>query len=345
MAIIGFLVLFLTGGGGKLIISDFRLTVSDNPKPGLFLHKQNESMNRSRVVEFDLKNISHFYTLETNNRYRIVDYSDERLNMHHNREHHKYLIAKSIFEADLIINLPKPKTHRFAGITGAQKNFIGMCSDKEYLPHYRVGTPDKGGDETQEFNLLQKLFAFINYKRWVTKSMRRYYSQIFYYQIFRVINKIKTMFNIKYFFEGRWYGNDTIWRTILDLNLILLYGNSMGNISVNAVPRNVLTIGDMIISGENAGPLQPSPKPLGVILASNNLAAFDFIFCKITGFNYELIPTIKNSISNEYLLSDPFYDLIIKSNIGEYNNSKIKDIKFPSEWKFIPNPSWSDILR
>jgi uncharacterized protein (DUF362 family) len=51
---------------------------------------------------------------------------------------HQYLVAKEVIEADIIINLPKLKTHRKAGVTCALKNLIGINGNKEYLPHHRV---------------------------------------------------------------------------------------------------------------------------------------------------------------------------------------------------------------
>ena len=38
----------------------------------------------------------------------------------------EYCISEACLEADVIINLPKPKTHRKAGFTGALKNMIGV---------------------------------------------------------------------------------------------------------------------------------------------------------------------------------------------------------------------------
>jgi hypothetical protein len=49
-------------------------------------------------------------------------------------------------EADVIINLPKPKTHKKTGLTGAIKNLVGLVGDKELLPHHRNGGATDGGD-------------------------------------------------------------------------------------------------------------------------------------------------------------------------------------------------------
>ena len=59
---------------------------------------------------------------------------------------HQYLVAREVIEADVIVNLPKLKTHKKAGVTCALKNLIGINGNKEYLPHHRVGGAERGGD-------------------------------------------------------------------------------------------------------------------------------------------------------------------------------------------------------
>lgn len=58
---------------------------------------------------------------------------------------HQYLLAKAVLEADVVINLPKLKTHKKAGVTCALKNLIGIHGNKEYSPHHRVGDPRPEG--------------------------------------------------------------------------------------------------------------------------------------------------------------------------------------------------------
>jgi len=63
------------------------------------------------------------------------------------RAKHEYLLSRSVMDADVIINLPKLKTHKKVGLTVSLKNLVGINGDKNYLPHFCIGTPDKGGDE------------------------------------------------------------------------------------------------------------------------------------------------------------------------------------------------------
>src|SRR4029450_3442025 len=50
-------------------------------------------------------------------------------------------------DADVLINLPKFKTHKKVGITCALKNLVGINANKNWLPHHTEGTPDLGGDQ------------------------------------------------------------------------------------------------------------------------------------------------------------------------------------------------------
>jgi hypothetical protein len=263
----------------------------------------------------------------------------------HGNGRHKYLICKSIFLADLVINLPKPKTHRFAGITGAQKNFIGICSDKEYLPHFRHGVPETGGDESNFTTILGRIYSVLDRHRCKFIETQNIFMQFVLCTLQYIILLLKKIFSKREFVNGLWHGNDTIWRTILDINLILFYGNLNGEINSEAPASNILSIGDLIIAGEKSGPLKPSPKKLGIILASNNLALFDYVFCKVTGFNHDLIPTVKNSTSNKLLLRDTLKSIVLNSNIDALKGLFVETVVFPDEWRFIPNPSWQDVLK
>ena len=55
------------------------------------------------------------------------------------RGRHRYLVARELIEADVVFNVPKLKTHKKAGVTGALKNLVGINGHKAYLPHHRKG--------------------------------------------------------------------------------------------------------------------------------------------------------------------------------------------------------------
>jgi len=69
---------------------------------------------------------------------------------------HRYLIAGTVLDADLFINMPKAKTHQKAGITGALKNLVASLAEA-YLVHYRAGTPRMAAMNSPQAPRLVKL--------------------------------------------------------------------------------------------------------------------------------------------------------------------------------------------
>jgi len=78
--------------------------------------------------------------------FRVTCYDWRLLAKTHSAGRHCYLVARDVIEADVVINLPKLKTHKKAGITCALKNLVGINGNKEYLPHHRLGGSKAGGD-------------------------------------------------------------------------------------------------------------------------------------------------------------------------------------------------------
>ena len=69
--------------------------------------------------------------------------------------------------------------------------------------------------------------------------------------------------------EGCWYGNNTICKTITDINKIVYYADKYGAIKEKQ-QRKVIIIADMIVSGQKNGPLNPMPKDVGIIAVGTN---------------------------------------------------------------------------
>jgi len=84
--------------------------------------------------------------------------------------------------------------------------------------------------------------------------------------------------------EGSWHGNDTVWRTCLDLQRILRYGRADGTLS-DSPQRLVLTITDAIVGGEGEGPLANTPVPSGFVAGGLNPAAVEWVQARLMGFD------------------------------------------------------------
>jgi hypothetical protein len=65
-----------------------------------------------------------------------------------------------------------------------------------------------------------------------------------------------------YILEGSWSGNDTIWRSTLDLHHLVLHTDRHGRLH-DQPQRRELALIDGIIGGEGEGPLASTPRHSG----------------------------------------------------------------------------------
>lgn len=222
--------------------------------------------------------------------FRNTVYDPRELEMTHNQKHHRYLICKEVFDADVIINMPKLKTHRKAGLTGALKNLVGVNGSKAFLPHHRVGGSALGGDCYRGVGPLKRLTEF--FLDCANKRINT--SQFGFWMMAASVTMKAHRFVFKEDeIEGSWYGNDTVWRMVLDLNRILLYGQRNGTLADTPV-RKVYSLTDGIVAGEGFGPLAPEPKPMGCVTFAENSLFADLCHAALMGFDWKKIPLIKN---------------------------------------------------
>ena len=97
--------------------------------------------------------------------------------------------------------------------------------------------------------------------------------------------------------EGSWSGNDTIWRTCLDLNRVLLYGRPDASMAQTR-QRRVVNIVDALIAGHGNGPLSPEPIPMGLLLGSTSSAAMDWVGAMLLGYAPERIPITRGAFED-----------------------------------------------
>ena len=287
----------------------------------------------TKVVNLSTK--SYFYKESFNGKLRITNYDANDVNVHHDGKRQEYCLNSICLEADVIISIPKPKSHRLAGYTGALKNFVGVNAKKEYLPHHRKGEVTIGGDEYPTCDKIKQISSWIDDLK-----------NIAYKKDWKVASNAMLNFNnflmknhkdkIRY---GMWYGNDTIWRTILDLNRIVNYADKNGNIT-KTLQRNIIYIGDMIVCGDKEGPLSPSYKKVGGMLFADNAVEFDLFLTKLMGFNYLKIPTLRKAIEDSMLYNSN-ESVYFKSNILKYSGELDDSIE---DFRFIPTSGWKDYL-
>ena len=320
--------------GLQFSIVDFRRTILT----GNAVDRQRSEGVRDleHFVRFDLKKDSLLESLaEDASKFRVTMYNPELLQRTHGAGRHQYLIAKEVIEADVVINLPKLKSHKKSCVTGALKNLIGINGNKEYLPHHRKGGSESGGD---------CYVGRAGWKRatedWLDAANRRPPGtvQSAFAWMAGTAERIAVKLGADENLEGSWYGNDTIWRTCLDLQRILRYGRVDGSLAPTP-QRTVISITDAIIGGEGEGPLANTPIPSGFVTGAVNTAAAEWVHARLMGFDPMKIPLIREAFGQfAYPLAD-FSPGAVRVRIGETERSGA-DIRPFEGRNFLPPRGW-----
>ncbi len=268
-----------------------------------------------------------------------AEYDIGELRSHHHDNVHEYLVSKTVLEADCVINLAKLKTHKKTGITVSMKNLVGINGNKNWLPHHREGTPAQGGDQFADngikHRIEQKAMSFFRHVFPLFGPLRTVIARPL-----KIIGKnIFGDTNTNTIRSGNWYGNDTTWRMVTDLNRILLYSDKNGHLHDNPV-RQIFCIVDGIVGGEGNGPLDPTPKPAGAIISGKNPVAVDLVCSRLMGFNYQHIPLLQQVFFAQPLPLTKFeYDEVFCSSTDAFYNGPL--VGFNGEdWNFKPHFGW-----
>jgi uncharacterized protein (DUF362 family) len=311
-------------------------------RDGVIVERKTLAGDPHDYLAFDLGARSEFAGHRGELRYYGADYDSATLNAHHSQGRHEYLIAGSAIRCDVVFSLPKLKTHKKAGITVSLKNLIGINGDKNWLPHHTEGDPSNGGDEHPAPDGKHKAErALVPYFRklttnvpvlgpWLHRRARQVGSKVFG-DTEEVIR------------SGNWWGNDTIWRTCLDLNKIVLYGNADGTLRTDK-PENRkrhFSLVDGIIAGEGRGPMNPDPINAGLIVFGTNPANVDAACAYLMGYDPELIPIVRQAFRcRHYPLTDrDWRELRLVSDRAEWN-SLLSEIADHATYHFKPHFGW-----
>ncbi|MCD4738724.1 MAG: DUF362 domain-containing protein [Anaerolineae bacterium] len=266
--------------------------------------------------------------------FRVTNYDPEEMMTHHNPMINEYLISQSVLDADVVINLPKLKTHRKGGITAALKNLVGINGSKDWLTHHTCGSVVDGGDEYLHPSLRKRWLTLLNERLDVCRNP--FWREI-YYLCKRTIAVTRHL--IPYpdvYFEGSWYGNDTLWRMVLDLNRILLYADRQGTIQPTS-QRKLIILVDALLAGEGEGPLEPTPKPCGLLVAGTHPVFVDDVCARVMGFDPSRIPLINQGL-DVFGLRDKLQGLSLCSN--DKNWSTINQL-MQHHLGFVPSAGWA----
>lgn len=267
------------------------------------------------------------------------EYDTSEICRHHTKGVHEYMISKTVLDADCVINLPKLKTHKKTGITVSMKNLVGINGNKNWLPHHREGTPAQGGDQFADNGFIHRIEQ---------KTMSCFRN------VFPLFGPLRTILakplkvvgksifgdtNTDTIRSGNWYGNDTTWRMVIDLNRILMYADSNGELR-DKPARRLLCLVDGIVGGEGNGPLDPTPKRTGTIIAGENPVAVDLVCSRLMGFDYEKMPLLKQAFSVRTfpLMLFELSEIVCKSTDAQYKRPLVEFTEMDQHYK--PHFGW-----
>ncbi len=136
-------------------------------------------------VELNLGKNSLLYDVDSTLFRGVFDEREETVAAH-TGETQLYTMSKSLYDSDVYISIPKLKTHQKVGATLNLKGQVGAMTRKNQLVHWRIGSPETGGDE------------YPDHESWERAQ------------------------HAKVTHRGAHPGNDTIWRMVVDLYKSLL---------------------------------------------------------------------------------------------------------------------------
>ena len=215
---------------------------------------------------------------------------------HHSDGRHEYSMPRTVLNADVIITIAKMKTHKKSGVTLSLKSAIGLTNQKYWLPHYTRGTVEEDGDEypvrppamSRLRNQLQRLPLPppLSDHSLVARAP--------------LVSASSGITMDGFVVEGSWEGNDTIWRTTLDLCHLLHYADHEGRLHDRPVRRHLALL-DGIIAGEGEGPLAATPKRAGLFLAGRDPVLLDYVATELMGFDPSRVPTVREALTEPLL--------------------------------------------
>jgi len=234
--------------------------------------------------------------------YRVEDYSKAEMSFYHSNGKHRYSISKTILKGD-----------------------------KE----------SGKGDAYYKRSIWKRWMSVFGDKKTVKAKEGHFLHAKFYDFLMKTNYVIGAATSRDQYRIGSWYGNDTIWRTAVDLNNIVMHVDNDGIYHEKQI-RKILSIGDMIIAGQGEGPVGPSPKPLGILLLSDNAMLFDFLLCHMMGFSDEKLPMFNNEETLKifgFATKNAMKLQQVHSNHNSYHGC-LKELHFPDEWAFEPHSCW-----
>ena len=295
-------------------------------------------------VAVDLGRRSALYGFKGEGRYYGADYDMKEVNDHHRGELHEYLLSGTAMKADVIVDVPKLKSHHKVGVTLALKGVVGLNCGRNWLPHRTQGTPQTGGDQFARSSYRQLLESW-GVRTFEEASLRFPRVAPWCYRFAKHLGRMIFGESTHTVRGGGWYGNDTLWRMVHDINRALTYGDGSGRLHDRPTKRR-LCIVDGIIAGEGLGPVNASAVACGVIVAGQNPVAVDVVGAELMGFDFTQIPMLLESFKPHALPLVDFMPsaIITRSNVPTWSGS-IEKLRSACPFSFAPPLGWVDHIE
>ena len=328
--------------GVPIRLVDFRRTRSEK-RGGLIVTRVPNDGDPGGYRVVDLKGRSRFAGIgeARARRFRVTQYDPRAMRQAHNASSHAYLFPATVLDADVVINVPKLKTHRKAGVTAAMKNLVGINGSKDWLPHHTAGPASGGGDEYLKASARKRLIS------WLRDSIEGGGGPLSRRAMQGAVRLLKATGKVAPFpdpyWEGSWHGNDTLWRMVHDLHRVLFHADATGTLREDP-QRRYLAVVDAVVAGEGEGPMKPTPKPAGLIVAGGNPAAVDIVCARIMGFDESKIPLLRHAIGGGPQPSVPGRDrIVVESNAGRWSHPF--DLPRNQTLCFVPPAGWAGAIE
>lgn len=247
--------------------------------------------------------------------FRLPHYRHGDTDPYHNQQINRFVVPHSIVDADVIINIPKMKTHCKAGITAAMKNFVGIVAVRHCYTNFRRGSPAHQGDEYPDPSVIKTISDTL--ERMIDGNQKPVLRPILSFA-HRVNERIRVTLGIDNIRDGAWHGNDTVWRAILDLVRIARYGTTDGTLA-DVPQRTLFTLTDGIIAGEGEGPLEAQTIKADCIIASLNPVASDATMAALMHYDWRKVPTLTQA---EKLTNWPLVPAGVDQTVCRYNGKE-----------------------
>lgn len=308
-------------------------------RDGIITSKRKLRGDPMGYVEVDLGRDS-FFAGKANKDYYGADYDRSETARYHNEENNIYVISRTILDADVFINLPKLKTHKLGGMTCCLKNLVGTCVIKNSLPHHTLGSPETGGDQFEHAGDRSRTEGRL---KAAAVKLLKYKNPLINYP-FILVKKLAGVFlgqaSSETVRNGSWHGNDTIWRTTLDLNRILLYADKDG-VMCSERQRRYIAFVDAVVAGDGNGPMAADAKECGLVLAGTNPVVVDFAACRLMGFDWNRVPTVSHGFDAVRwpLVEEGPEEVLLESNDSRWRGP-VLDVPPKDTLRFRPHFGW-----